>query len=158
MNAGAYGAKSVTSIDISPKAMDLCEKNWELNGLDPSQHELLTEDIFTVMDEALTGKDIVVVDPPSMAHSESQKVTAMAKYTDLFSQVAKHLSSGADIFFSSCSSHVNFQDFQEIITESLSRSRKMGQLLRVSGQGHDHPVVQVCPEQRYLKFFHVRLK
>jgi 23S rRNA (cytosine1962-C5)-methyltransferase len=101
--------------------------------------------------------DHIVVDPPSMGHSEEHKDTAFKKYSELFAAAAKRVAPGGQLSLSSCSSHISFDDFFKIIDESLSACRRRGQILRVSGQGPDHPFPHACHELRYLKFVHLAL-
>jgi 23S rRNA (cytosine1962-C5)-methyltransferase len=101
--------------------------------------------------------DHIIVDPPSMSHSENQRDVAKAKYVDLFAAAAKRVQEGGELSVSSCSSHVSFDDFFEIIEESLLLARRRGKILRVSGQGPDHPFPHACHELRYLKFVHLVL-
>ncbi len=155
--AGAGEARKVTSVDISPKAISLCDKNWQSNEFSKEQHEGLCVDVFNYVQDVSESFDIVIVDPPSMAHSEKQKAAAIAKYSDLFCQSARLVNSGGDIFLSSCSSHISFSDFYEVAESALSQARRVGQVLRYSGQGVDHPFLHICPEQRYLKFLHLKL-
>ena len=154
--SGLGQASSVTSVDISPKAIDLCNKNWQLNNL-AQNHNGVCEDVFDYIDNSGEQFDLVMVDPPSMAHSEKQKPSAVAKYTDLFARSMKLLNGSGDLFLSSCSSHIHFDDFYQIATEALSANRLKAQVLRFSGQGADHPYLHICPEQRYLKFLHLRV-
>ena len=77
---------------------------------------------------------------------------AIKKYIETFAAAAKKVSPGGHLVLSSCSSHISFNDFEFIINEALSKARKRGQTLRVSGQGADHPYPQACPHLRYLKF------
>lgn len=156
--ASNAGASMVTSVDISQKATEQLLKNISLNDFDLNTHEVFTEDVFKFMEQNKAQKwDVVVVDPPSMAPSESAKPQAIKKYIDIFAKATKQVATQGDICFSSCSSHINFQDFNEIIQEALSQCRRNGFIHRVSGQGSDHPFPLSCPELQYLKFVHVRL-
>lgn len=158
--AGLGGASKVASLDISEGAISLAKENWVLNGLDPALHQGLSVDVF----EYLTGKsgdgelwDHILVDPPSLTHSEDQRDTAKTKYAELFAAAARRVKVGGELSLSSCSSHVSFEDFFEVIEEALSSARRRGRVLRVSGQGMDHPFPHACPELRYLKFVHLAL-
>ncbi|MBE8162419.1 MAG: class I SAM-dependent rRNA methyltransferase, partial [Bdellovibrionaceae bacterium] len=62
-----------------------------------------------------------------------------------------------DLILSSCSSHIHFSDFQDIINQALSANRKKAQVLRLSSQGFDHPYLQSMPHGQYLKFTHLKL-
>lgn len=155
--AGLGGAKKVASLDVSKGAISLAEENWKLNGLEPSLHQGLCVDVFEYLNGDPEEWDHIIVDPPSMSHSEDQRDLAKSKYIDLFAAAAKRVCKKGELSMSSCSSHVSFDDFFEIIDEALSQARRRGQILRVSGQGADHPFPHACHELRYLKFVHVAL-
>ena len=155
--AGLGGASKVASLDVAEGAIDLATKNWALNGLDPKKHTGLCVDVFEYLNSATDIWDHIIVDPPSMGHSEEHKERARLKYVELFSVVAKKVKSQGQLSVSSCSSHISFEDFFEIINESLSAAKRRGQIIRVSGQGPDHPFPHGCHELRYLKFVHLVL-
>lgn len=155
--AGLGGAKKVASLDIAEGAIELAQQNWTLNGLAPENHTGLCVDVFEYLKQTQETWDHIIVDPPSMGHSEEHKDRAKTKYIELFAAVAKKIKPGGQLSVSSCSSHISFEDFFEIINESLSQAKRRGQILRVSGQGPDHPFPHSCHELRYLKFVHLLL-
>lgn len=155
--AGLGGASRVASLDISKGAIAMAEENWLLNGLAPGRHTGLAVDVFDYLSTGGEEWDHIVVDPPSMSHAESQRENAKAKYIELFALAAECVKPRGELSLSSCSSHVSFDDFFEIIDEALSAARRTAQILRVSGQGLDHPFPHSCRELRYLKFFHLAL-
>jgi len=155
--AGVGGAAKVASLDIAEGAIRLSEENWALNGLDPKKHISLCVDVFKYLTGESEMWDHIIVDPPSMSHSEDQKQRAIAKYIELFATAAKKVKKQGQLSLSSCSSHVSFEDFFEITNEALSQARRKGQILRVSGQGPDHPFPHISHEQRYLKYIHLAL-
>jgi 23S rRNA (cytosine1962-C5)-methyltransferase len=157
VNAGLGGATKVASLDVSKGAIALAEENWAMNGLEPAKHSGLCVDVFEYLTSARDLWDHIVVDPPSMSHSENQRDLAKAKYVELFAAAAKHVQTQGELSLSSCSSHVSFTDFFAIVDEALSVARRRGQILRVSGQAPDHPFPHACPELRYLKFVHLAL-
>jgi len=155
--AGLGQATRVASLDVSAGAIQLAEENWALNGLDPAMHTGLCVDVFEYLNGKAEMWDHIIVDPPSMSHSENRKEIAKTKYTELFAAAARRVNIGGELSLSSCSSHVSFDDFFEIIEESLSLARRNGRILRVTGQGPDHPFPHACHELRYLKFVHLAL-
>lgn len=156
--AGRGGARQVCSMDLSSPALSYSQKNWELNNLPNSAHHCLFEDILKWIEKKPSKLwDMVIVDPPSMAKSKDQKQIAIKKYIDLFSNAIKFLQPSGDLILSSCSSHIHFSDFQDIINQAVSANRKKAQVLRLSSQGPDHPYLQSMPEGRYLKFSHLKL-
>jgi 23S rRNA (cytosine1962-C5)-methyltransferase len=157
INAGLGKAAKVASLDVSQGAIDLAVENWSLNGLPDGQHTGLCVDVFEYLSGDKEMWDHIIVDPPSMSHSESQKSLAVNKYIELFAAAGKRVRPQGQLSLSSCSSHISFEDFFGIITEALSQIRRKGRILRVSGQGPDHPFPHACPELRYLKFVHLAL-
>ena len=155
--AGLGGAKKVESLDVSKGAIHSAEANWALNGLDPQKHTGLCVDVFEYLNGKPDSWDHIIVDPPSMAHSENQKEVAKRKYIEIFAAAAKRVNPQGELSLSSCTTHVSFDDFFEIIHEALSQARRRAQVLRVSGQGPDHPFPHASHEFRYLKFVHLAL-
>lgn len=155
--AGQGGAKQVVSVDLAKPAIETCQRNWELNGLPREAHRGVAADVFEFLESEGKIWDHIIVDPPSMGHSEEDRARAKAKYIDVFGKATAKVVEHGSISFSSCSSHINFNDFAEIITEALSSARRRGRILRVSGQGADHPFPEGCPQMRYLKYVHVNL-
>lgn len=157
MYAGLGGAESVASVDLSKPALQLADQSWALNQLPKEKHQSLAVDVFDWIAKQEDQYDMVIVDPPSMTHSEKTKQQAVSSYTDLFAQAAGLVGSQKHLILSSCSSHISFEDFLAITDEALSKSRRSGQILRISGQGSDHPFPHFCRELRYLKFVHLIL-
>ncbi len=155
--AGSGGAKEVLSVDLSKEALELANKSWEQTFNKKQGHDVEACDVFDFVKRATRTWDIVIVDPPSMSHSEKNRKSAIQSYIDLFAKASHLVSPQGHLVLSSCSSHVSFSDFLEIITEALSQARLTGRILRVSGQGADHPFPHFCDELRYLKFVHLIL-
>lgn len=153
--AGCGGASHVTNVDIAQGALDYAKINWELNALDHKNLANVCADAGDYLTQEKGLWDIVIVDPPSMIHAEKQKKLGSQKYVSLFAAAAKRVVPRGHLMLSSCSSHVSFNDFFEIIDQSLSAAVKRAQILRVSGQAPDHPFPHACPELRYLKFAHL---
>ena len=155
--AGAGGAKHVTSVDLAGPALELAHKSWLLNDLDEKAHETLAVDVFDYIEKEDRQFNVVMVDPPSMTHSEKTKQQGIRAYTELFAKACQLVGPGDHLVLSSCSSHISFNDFLDIIDEALSMGRRKGRILRISGQGADHPIPHFCRELRYLKFVDVVL-
>lgn len=155
--AGSAGARHVTSVDLAPEAIRLANENWLANELSNDQHSGVVADVFQFIQESREFWDLVVVDPPSMTHSERNKAKASESYKQLFAQAARRVTPGQHLVLSSCSSHISYEDFFEIINESLSLARRQGQILQVKGQSFDHPFPHFGQELRYLKFVHIKL-
>ena len=70
--AAAGGAKSTTSVDISPKHLERGRANFKLNDIDPDRHQFIRS---TALDYCKRAKrqekrfDLVIIDPPTFARS-----------------------------------------------------------------------------------------
>lgn len=157
--AGLGGAKSVTTVDIAPAAIEASKLNWELNGL-KNIHEALCEDAFKFVEEALSQKiswDIVITDPPSFAPNQKSIENAKTAYTKIFADSLKLVRDEGYFAASSCSGHISFEEFILIVQDALSKARCRGKILLIKGQPEDHPFPIALGEMRYLKFVYLQV-
>lgn len=158
--AGLGGASKVTTVDIAPNAIKAAELNWEINLLSPEKHDAICEDAFEFVAEAHKSKkqwDIVITDPPSFAPNAKAVDTAREAYTKIFADSLRLVKDGGFFAASSCSGHISFEEFLEIVQEALSKSRRRGKVLLIKGQPEDHPFPFALPEMRYLKFVYLQV-
>jgi 23S rRNA (cytosine1962-C5)-methyltransferase len=158
--AGLGGAKQVTTVDIAPAAVKASELNWEINMLPSEKHEAICVDAFEFVQSAHNEKklwDIVITDPPSFAPNHKAVETATEAYTKIFADSLKLVKDGGFFAASSCSGHIGFEAFLEIVQEALSKSRRRGKVLLIKGQPEDHPFPLALPEMRYLKFVYLQV-
>ncbi len=72
--AALAGAR-VTSLDLSKKYLDWGRRNFELNGIDPAQHDFIFGDAFDWLGRlARKGRrfDSVILDPPTFSQSKQR--------------------------------------------------------------------------------------
>lgn len=153
------GASKLVSVDIAKKAVEACNRNFEVNELKNS-HEAIAIDAFKFIDDAVKARekfDIVVTDPPSFAPNQKAKSAATDAYIKVYSDSLKLVNNGGMFIASSCSSHITHPDFLDICKESFSKVRKKGTLVYLGGQPFDHPYPLMMEELRYLKFGLFRL-
>ncbi|MGE3610626.1 MAG: class I SAM-dependent rRNA methyltransferase [Bacteriovoracaceae bacterium] len=158
--AGLGGASKVTTVDIAPAAIKASELNWEINLLSPELHEAICEDAFSWVLEAQKNKklwDIVITDPPSFAPNQKAVESAREAYTKVFADSIKLVKDGGFFAASSCSGHISFESFLEIVQEALSKARRRGKVLLIKGQPEDHPFPLALSEMRYLKFVYLQV-
>ncbi|MFP5492605.1 MAG: class I SAM-dependent rRNA methyltransferase [Bacteriovoracia bacterium] len=153
--AGLGGATQVTTVDIAEKAIEAAQLNWDINGLTPAKHEGIAADAFKWVIEARTEKrtwDFVITDPPSFAPNAKSVESAREAYINIFSDSIKLVAPGGLFAASSCSGHISFDLFVELVQESLSKARRRGRVIVVRGQPEDHTWPLALQEMRYLKF------
>lgn len=158
--AGLGGASKVTTVDIAPNAIKGAETNWQINHLSPDMHEALCVDAFEFVKEAQAKKkqwDIVITDPPSFAPNQKAVESAREAYTKIFADSLRLVKDQGFFAASSCSGHISFEEFLEIVQDALSKARRRGKVLLIKGQPEDHPFPFALPEMRYLKFVYLQV-
>ena len=148
------GAARVTNVDSSASALELARKNAELNGLDASSLESVEGDVFTIMRRWRdTGRlfDLVVLDPPKFAQSQSQLMRAGRAYKDINLLAFKLLAPGGTLFTFSCSGLLSAELFQKIVADAALDAGREAQIVRRLAQAGDHPTLLSFPEGAYLK-------
>jgi 23S rRNA (cytosine1962-C5)-methyltransferase len=157
--AARGGATSVTSVDISEPAARAARANFELNGLDPEQHEFVAEDVFEFLERARRGGvsyDVVICDPPSFANSREQQKNALRAYVSVNSSGLRVLEPSGIYAAASCTAQVSSEAFRGVLAEAAVNAKRRLQLFHDAGHAADHPIFAGHPEGRYLKFLVAR--
>lgn len=150
----ASGAERVTQVETSSSAIELSNKNIELNGLKLSSIENKDDDVFNVLrkfrDEGKSF-DLIILDPPKFAESASQILKASRGYKDINLLALKLLSPGGVLFTFSCSGHISPDLFQKIVAGAALDSGREVKIIKQLTQSSDHPFALNFPEGLYLK-------
>ncbi|HET6329581.1 MAG TPA: class I SAM-dependent rRNA methyltransferase [Holophagaceae bacterium] len=152
IHAGLGGAFEVTTLDTSAGALDACEKDWEVNGLDPAAHIRLEGDAFEIMRQLEPASyDRVIVDPPAFAKRRQDVPQAFKAYKDVFRLGARATAEGGLLWCFSCSQHLDRTRFQEAVWTALLEAGRDARVIAHLGQPEDHPYSLNHPEGFYLK-------
>ena len=102
------GARLVHSVDSSAKAIDLTNKNVELNFPGDPRHEAFATDAFKFLDDMEKDKyDLIVLDPPAFAKHREVLRNALQGYKKLNAKAFEKIKKGGVLFTFSCSQAVN---------------------------------------------------
>jgi 23S rRNA (cytosine1962-C5)-methyltransferase len=157
--AARAGATSVTSVDMSQPAARAARANFELNGLDPDQHEFLSEDVFEFLERSRQkgmSYDVVICDPPTFANSREQQKNALRAYVSVNSAGLRVLEPSGVYAAASCTAQVSVDAFRGILAESAVNAKRRLQIFHDAAHAPDHPIFAGHPEGRYLKFIVAR--
>ncbi len=157
LHAAKNGAETV-NIDSSADALDLAEKNYELNGV---QSEMVEGDAFSFLRAEIEQNsmyDMIVLDPPKFAQSKQHVERAARGYKDINLHAFRLVNPGGYLMTYSCSGAVDADLFQKIVFGALADSGRTGQIVRWLSAGEDHPVALTFPEGAYLKGLLVRVE
>ena len=152
----AGGATEVTSVDSSRPALELAEQNLALNGFS-DRGEILKGDVFAYLKENTSTFDVIVLDPPSLAHRRSDVSAATGGYKFLNLHALKHLSPGGVLLTFSCSQHLSMDLFQKVVFGAAIDAGRKVTILKRLGHPLDHPVSLHHPEGEYLKGLTLRV-
>jgi 23S rRNA (cytosine1962-C5)-methyltransferase len=150
----AQNCRHVTGVDASRSALEVADRNRELNPELPAQVEWIEADAFELLREyESTGQqyDAIVLDPPAFAKSKRAAEGAMRGYKELNLRAIKMLRPGGTLISCSCSHHVPLQEFTEVVAAAASDANRRVQLLETRGAAPDHPAILTLPETSYLK-------
>jgi 23S rRNA (cytosine1962-C5)-methyltransferase len=148
------GALKVTHIDSSRMALELADKNRELNGVEEAKAEKVEGDTFQILRQFRDRRrqfDLIVLDPPKFVESQSQLRRGSRGYKDINLLAFKLLRPGGILFTFSCSGLVPLHLFQMIVAGAALDAGRDVQVIRVLTQGPDHPTSLYFPEGSYLK-------
>ncbi len=139
------------SVDISQKAIDLTDRNVELNRPFDGEHTSLAADVLPFLKDNQRVYDIMIVDPPAFAKSIAKRHNAVQAYKRLNAMALRQITEGGVLFTFSCSQVVDRQLFYDtIVAASIEAGRKVRVMHHLT-QPADHPVNIFHPEGSYLK-------
>jgi len=148
------GARSVLSIDSSQEALEIAQRNVELNGLDASKAEWQCADVFEALRKLRDQNrkfDLIILDPPKFAPTAAFAEKASRAYKDINLLGFKLLRPGGLLFTYSCSGGINDDLFQKIIAGAALDAGVDAQIVKKLHAAPDHPVLLSFPEGAYLK-------
>jgi len=152
LNASKNGAKEVTCLDISERAIEEVKNNALLNGF--NNINAITCDVFEKIREYKTNNnkfDVIVLDPPAFTKSIDTVKEGYKGYVDINSIALKLVNKGGYLITCSCSQHLTMNLFMKMIEESIVRSKLKCKLVELRMQGKDHAMMINLQEALYLK-------
>jgi 23S rRNA (cytosine1962-C5)-methyltransferase len=158
--AAQGGAASIVACDTAAGAVATAQRNFGLNGFDPTKQTFVVRDCFELLEElALEGRrfDLVILDPPSFARNRQGRHAAERAYVRLNGLALRCVEPGGLLASSSCTSQVSPDAFRQALADAARRADRRLQILHEAGQAADHPVAAHFPEARYLKFVVARV-
>ena len=153
LNAVKAGAKEVTSVDISPEAVEMVNHNIKLNHAEKVMKGLCA-DVFDLLKkyEAEDKKfDVIILDPPAFTKSAKMIEKAYGGYKEINLRAMRLLNKGGILITCSCSYFMETHMFCDMIMHAAMDSHKRVQILEKRGAGPDHPVLLGYPKSEYLK-------
>ena len=120
VQAALGGAKSSLSIDMSNTYLDWAQRNFELNNISSSKHQLLRADCLKWLEqEGDQSFDVIFLDPPTFSNSKKMEsvLDIQRDHPELIRQAMAKLKTEGTLVFSN-----NFRKFKldELISRQFS--------------------------------------
>ena len=145
------GAELVHSVDSSAKAIELTNRNVELNFPGDTRHQAFCEDAFKYLEQAGDQYNLIILDPPAFAKHRGALPHALKGYTRLNMKALQKIQPGGILFTFSCSQVVTKEHFRNAVFTAAAQARRQVRILHQLHQPADHPVNIYHPEGEYLK-------
>ena len=145
------GAKLVHSVDSSAKAIELTNRNVELNFPGDQRHEAFCDDAFNNLDASDGQYNLIILDPPAFAKHRGALHNALKGYTRLNQKAFEKLPAGGLLFTFSCSQVVTKDQFRQAVFTAAALAHRKVRILHQLHQPADHPINIYHPEGEYLK-------
>lgn len=148
------GAKSVDSVDVSQKAIDLVNINVARNFPKASNHNAVAADAFEYLTaQKAAGKtyDLIILDPPAFAKHRDAIKNALRGYQRINAKAIEMIRPGGILFTFSCSQAVDKEAFRLAVFSAAAQVGRKVRILHQLHQPQDHPINIYHPEGEYLK-------
>lgn len=147
------GARGVTSVDSSAKAIALTDANVALNFGDAAGlHDSYAEDAFKFLSQTRRGDyDLIILDPPAFAKHRDAIRNALRGYQRLNALGIEKVAPGGIVFTFSCSQAITKEQFRLAVFSAAAQTGRRVRILHQLTQPADHPVNIYHPEGEYLK-------
>lgn len=157
--AAHFGAKSVTGLDISQGAIDNCNKNAVLNGLESICNFQCVNAFDVLKNYTKENKqwDVVMLDPPSFTKSRSNIAKAISGYKEINLRGIKLVKPGGFLVTSSCTNLVSPEMFLDTIYAAAKDAKRKLRQVAFNAQSADHPIIRGQEYTHYLKFLIVQV-
>jgi 23S rRNA (cytosine1962-C5)-methyltransferase len=156
--AAAKAGHRVTSLDLSRGYLEWGKENFQLNGLDPAQHDFIYGDAFDWfrrMAKQNRSFDALLLDPPTFSRSKVGTFQAEKDYGKLVAAALPLIKRNGVLFASTNAAKLKPEDFLKSMTQSAAAvGRKILQQQYVP-QPPDFPITRDQPA--YLKTVWMRL-
>ncbi len=149
------GAEYVETVDISKKAIDLCNRNVALNFGPDAPHQGTVADVLqyiqTIKQSDNQAFDFIILDPPAFAKNHRSLQQGLKGYRSINQRAMEALPAGGLLMTFSCSQAVSKEDFQTMVFTAAMNAHRRVRIVRQLPHAIDHPVSIHHPEGEYLK-------
>ncbi|MBR6844229.1 MAG: class I SAM-dependent rRNA methyltransferase [Bacteroidales bacterium] len=156
------GAEYVETVDISRKAIELCNRNVSLNFGADAPHKGTVADVLTFSSQKSDFNSsffilhsslftFIILDPPAFAKNHHVLKQGLKGYRTINQRAMEIIQPGGLLMTFSCSQAVSVADFRTMVFTAAANAGRRVRIVRVLPHAMDHPVSVYHPEGEYLK-------
>lgn len=150
LSALGRGAAEVDTVDISRRAIELCNRHVEMN-FPQVRHRGIVADVTKYLDTIDNQYDIIILDPPAFAKNHRSLKNGLKGYRNINQRAMERIKPGGLLFTFSCSQAVSKDDFQTMAFTAAATAKRNVRIVKYLQHAADHPVSIYHPEGEYLK-------
>ena len=154
--AAMGGATKTVNVDVAKRSKERTAEQFEVNGLDPADHEIRVMDVFDYSDYAKKHQlqfDLIILDPPTFARTKKRTFSVERDYTDLVKQAIDVLAPNGIVVASTNSWKLDRDEFFDMVNDAFDEKGVDAFLVDEYGIPEDFIVNPGYPEANYLKVF-----
>jgi 23S rRNA (cytosine1962-C5)-methyltransferase len=157
--AARGGAREIVVADRSEWALEIAQAACERAGV-VERCSFVKAELKSYLPQLLERQDsfdVIVLDPPKLAHSARQLERARGMYRIWNAQAVRLCRPGGLLVTCSCSGAMQPADFVRTVALGAADSARAATLLALGEQAPDHPTPAAFQEGRYLKAAFLRI-
>ena len=154
--AAMGGAIKTVSVDVANRSFDKTKEQFEVNGLDPEDHEIRVIDVDSYLDYAKKHQlkfDLVVIDPPTFARTKNKTFSVEDDYQNLITEILKVMTDDGILIASTNTWKLSNDDFYQIVSDGFEDYGIDGYLMEEFRLPEDFKINENYSESNYLKVF-----
>ena len=140
--AAAGGARQVTNVDLSARALSRARENLALNGLEAERHRFVKADAFDWLARAAKkgeAFEIVVLDPPSFGTRKKGSFSVQRDYPRLVEGAVRVLAAGGRLIAITNHRKTSRDQLRRIVRDAAARAGRQVVQLKDLPSGLDCP-------------------
>lgn len=152
--AAMGGAVKTVNVDAANRSKAKTIEQFEINGLNPDDHEIRVIDIYDYLDYAKKHElkfDIIILDPPTFARTKKRTFSVEKDYTGLVQEALEVLDEKGMLIASTNTWKLSKDDFYQMVNEAFDNAQVDAYLVEEYGLPEDFKYNEEYPEGDYLK-------
>ena len=153
------GATQTVNIDLANRSKELTAEQFEVNGLNPDDHEIRVIDTASYLDYAKKYAlefGVIVIDPPTFARSKAGTWRIEEDYPQVIADSLAVLETGGTLIASTNAWMLSVDEFYDLILAGFKQAGVDGEVIETYGLPEDFPTNRQYIESQYLKVFVLR--